>query len=124
SLPPLRHRIGDILPLARHFVRLFARKLGGVQTEIDAAAQQALLDYPWPGNIRELENVIHHALIVCQDEVIRLRDLRLVNLPAAPAAPSAMPHALPPASAEAPMERAAALFAELLRDPLPGLHGQ
>jgi sigma-54-specific transcriptional regulator len=126
SLPPLRHRIGDILPLAEHFVRLFARKLGGAQVRIDPAAQQALLDYPWPGNIRELENVIHHALIVCQDGVIRTRDLRLVNLPAAPppSPPSASALAGPPRSAVAPLEQVTALFAELLRDPPRGLHGQ
>jgi sigma-54 dependent transcriptional regulator len=48
SLPPLRHRTGDILPLARHFVRLFSRKLGGAEAGIEPAAQQALLDYPGP----------------------------------------------------------------------------
>jgi sigma-54 dependent transcriptional regulator len=126
SLPPLRRRIGDILPLAHHFVRLFARKLGGPDAEIDASAQAALLEYPWPGNIRELENVIHHALIVCQDGVVRRRDLRLVNLSAATLAPepARMPPAVSSAPAASPMERASALFAQLLRDPPPGLHGQ
>ena len=125
SLPPLRQRIGDILPLAQHFVRLFARKLGGVEAEIDPAAQRALLDYPWPGNIRELENVIHHALIVCQDDVIRTRDLRLVNLRAAPVPAEVAPATpAPPSPAATPMQRASALFAELLHDPPSGLHGQ
>jgi sigma-54 dependent transcriptional regulator len=125
SLPPLRRRIGDILPLAQHFVRLFARKLGGVEAEIDSAAQRALLDYPWPGNIRELENVIHHALIVCQDGVIRTRDLRLVNLSAAPAPAEPGPVVqLQQPSATTPMERVSTLFAELLRDPPSGLHAQ
>jgi sigma-54-specific transcriptional regulator len=120
SLPPLRQRIGDILPLAQHFVRLFARKLGGADAEIDPAAQRALLDYPWPGNIRELENVIHHALIVCQDGVVRERDLRLVKLAGTPSEPSGA-RAEPAGTA---MERAASLFAELLRDSPSGLHGQ
>ncbi|MGM9487570.1 sigma-54 interaction domain-containing protein [Ideonella sp. YS5] len=128
SLPPLRRRIGDILPLAQHFVRLFARKLGGVEAEIDPAAQRALLDYPWPGNIRELENVVHHALIVCQDGVIRTRDLRLVNLTAAPPSfesPLAAAHVVASQqSAATPMERASSLFAELLRDPPAHLHAQ
>jgi sigma-54 dependent transcriptional regulator len=67
--------------------------------------------------------VIHHALVVCQDGIVRMRDLRLVNLPAVtPSAPPTPP--APPASGASPMDRAAVLFAELLRNPPPGLHGR
>ncbi|MFZ5528472.1 MAG: sigma-54 interaction domain-containing protein [Pseudomonadota bacterium] len=80
SLPPLRERRDDILPLARHFVGVYRSRLGLPEVVIGTEAQQALLDYSWPGNIRELENVIHFALIVCRDHVVRIEDLKLVPL--------------------------------------------
>jgi len=86
-LPPLRERPADILPLARHFVEVHRTRLGQTDVQITDEAQAALLNYSWPGNIRELENVIHFALIVCHDAVIRLADVRLVPLVGATAAP-------------------------------------
>jgi transcriptional regulator with AAA-type ATPase domain len=47
---------------------------------LDAQAQRKLLDYSWPGNIRELENVIHHTLLICRNKVIGAQDLHLSNL--------------------------------------------
>ena len=76
DLPPLRDRPGDILPLASHFIGLYSSKLNLPAAALTADARQALLNYPWPGNIRELENVIHYALIVGDDGVIRQRDLK------------------------------------------------
>ena len=78
ALPPLRERPGDILPLAQHFMALYAQRLGQPPAQLSAAAQQALLSYAWPGNIRELENVVHFALIVAHRGVIEPGDLRLV----------------------------------------------
>lgn len=77
NLPPLRDRPGDIVPLARHFVDSYRAKLQIGPIEFSSNARQALMAYSWPGNIRELENVIHYALIVCRDSVIRSADLRL-----------------------------------------------
>ncbi len=77
QLPPLRERPGDILPLARHFVDSYRARLHLGPIEFSSNARQALVAYSWPGNIRELENVIHYALIVCRDGVIRSADLRL-----------------------------------------------
>jgi sigma-54 dependent transcriptional regulator len=77
---PLRERRGDLLPLAHFFLHEYAQRLGinvGLSPEAEA---QLLNGYTWPGNIRELENVIHHALIVCDGEAIRPRDLNLTNL--------------------------------------------
>jgi sigma-54-specific transcriptional regulator len=76
-LPALAERPGDILPLARHFVNTYRARLNLGPIEFSSNARQLLLGYPWPGNIRELENVIHYALIVCRDNVIRSADLRL-----------------------------------------------
>jgi sigma-54-specific transcriptional regulator len=79
ALPPLYQRPGDILPLARHFIALYGDKmqLGDVTLSADARAE--LLAYEWPGNIRELENVIHYALIVCSGSQIAAADLKLVG---------------------------------------------
>ncbi|WP_439387679.1 sigma-54 interaction domain-containing protein [Ideonella sp. YS5] len=78
NVPPLRERTGDILPLARHFVGVYGPRLGMEEADFDDEAHAALLAYPWPGNIRELENIVHFALIVCREGVIRAGDLRLV----------------------------------------------
>jgi len=77
NLPPLRARPGDIMPLAHHFVNTYRTRLNLAPIEFSSNARQLLQGYSWPGNIRELENVIHYALIVCRDNVIRSADLRL-----------------------------------------------
>jgi len=63
DIPPLRKRVDDIIPLARHFIK---EELGGAEgkpvPEIAADAVRALESYDWPGNVRELENAIKHAL--------------------------------------------------------------
>ena len=65
---PLRERREDILFLAEHFMRRFARKHGGRAERISAACQATLLDHHWPGNIRELQNVIERAVILTGDD--------------------------------------------------------
>jgi sigma-54-specific transcriptional regulator len=64
-LPPLRERRGDIMPLIEHFADKYRQQLGLGPVSFSSAAEQALLLHAWPGNIRELENVIHYALILC-----------------------------------------------------------
>jgi sigma-54-specific transcriptional regulator len=81
-LPPLRERRGDIMPLVDHFIELYRRKLGMDEISLTPEAERALLRYDWPGNIRELENVIHFALILCGTNTIGLSDLRLPGLAA------------------------------------------
>ena len=66
----LRERPLDILPLVEHFRRLYSAKLRIAEPMLSESATQALLDYPWPGNIRELENVVHLALLVAGDKPI------------------------------------------------------
>ena len=77
QLPPLRERPGDILPLVHHFLKVYGTRLGYASAALAPEAIQQLLDYPWPGNIRELENTIHHALLVCPGHIVRPEDLRL-----------------------------------------------
>ena len=79
ELRPLCERPGDILPLARHFLAVYAARLGIAHPVLAADAQQALLAYSWPGNIRELENIIHYALIVAPSTLVRAEDLQLLR---------------------------------------------
>jgi sigma-54-specific transcriptional regulator len=76
-LPPLRERKGDILPLARHFLEAYRRQSGFEQVSLSAGAEAVLLAHDWPGNIRELENVVHYGLIMSQDGELEADDLRL-----------------------------------------------
>ncbi|MBC3952887.1 MULTISPECIES: sigma-54 interaction domain-containing protein [Pseudomonas] len=80
ELQPLRERPGDILPLVRHFIDAYSQRLGYGPIRITAEAERKLQNYSWPGNIRELENVIHHTLLICRDGLIQRDDLRLTNL--------------------------------------------
>jgi len=80
ELSPLRERPGDILPLTRHFIEAYSQRLGYGRVSISPGAEQKLRSYSWPGNIRELENVIHHTLLICRNGVIERDDLRLSNL--------------------------------------------
>jgi sigma-54-specific transcriptional regulator len=79
SLPlvPLRERTLDIPPLVEHFMALYSRQLRLHNVKLSQEAEHALQVYPWPGNIRELENVIHRALLVCQNGEVTLPDLQL-----------------------------------------------
>ena len=79
ELPALCERPGDILPLANHFIHVYRNKLKLDVVKLAPSSQTALLSYEWPGNIRELENVIHYALIVCRDNLIQADDLKLVG---------------------------------------------
>jgi formate hydrogenlyase transcriptional activator len=63
-LPPLRERRDDIPPLVRHFTQRFARRMGRRIETIPSAVMEALVHYPWPGNIRELQNVVERAVIL------------------------------------------------------------
>jgi formate hydrogenlyase transcriptional activator len=63
-LPPLRERSDDIPPLVRHFTQRFARRMGRRIETIPSAVMATLVRYPWPGNIRELQNVIERAVIL------------------------------------------------------------
>ncbi|MEB0207857.1 sigma-54 dependent transcriptional regulator [Pseudomonas sp. CCC3.1] len=80
ELTPLRERPGDILPLTRYFIDTYSRRLGYGDVVLSPEAEQKLANSTWPGNIRELENVIHHTLLICRDGVIQSDDLRMSNL--------------------------------------------
>jgi formate hydrogenlyase transcriptional activator len=71
-LPPLRERVDDIPRLVRHFTQRFARRIGRRIESIPSAVMDALIRYPWPGNIRELQNVIERAVILSPGPVLQV----------------------------------------------------
>ncbi|MCL5966399.1 MAG: sigma-54-dependent Fis family transcriptional regulator [Deltaproteobacteria bacterium] len=75
NMPPLRERKEDIPLLARHLLDRFGLKEGKRIREISADAMQALMDYHWPGNVRQLENAISYAVILCPGEEIKIKHL-------------------------------------------------
>ena len=75
QIPPLRDRREDIPLLLDHFLRKFAEKSRREVTGLTAAARDALLKYDYPGNIRELENLVERAVLLCRGRVIDLEDL-------------------------------------------------
>ncbi|MBL8722347.1 MAG: sigma-54-dependent Fis family transcriptional regulator [Myxococcales bacterium] len=74
-LPPLRERTSDIPLLVDHFVRKFNGRLRKQIERVAPDAMQRLLGYEWPGNIRELENVMERAVLFCDDPVLSAKDL-------------------------------------------------
>src|SRR5271166_6373051 len=66
AIPPLRERVEDIPLLVRHFVRQFAQRMNKTVETISRETMQALTQYSWPGNIRELQNVIERSVVLYQ----------------------------------------------------------
>ena len=75
ELPSLKERKDDIPYLINHFIELFNYKMEKMITAVSNEVLEFLMNYSFPGNIRELENIIEHAFVMCQDEVIELKDL-------------------------------------------------
>ncbi len=74
-LPALRERTADIPLLAEHFLAKFNERLRKKVEGLDADATEVLVQYPWPGNIRELENVIERAVLFCDESKLHAKDL-------------------------------------------------
>jgi sigma-54-specific transcriptional regulator len=111
ELPPLRDRRGDILPLIDYFVQLYAQRLQLPLPTLLPETKNALLHYAWPGNIRELENVVHVALLIASGNVIRPQNLRFSAMPLPTSADNSL--------SKTPMEAIAAQLDRLLLSP-PG----
>jgi len=75
SIPPLRERKEDIPPLIDHFLNRYAEENGKAIDGLSREAQDVLLKYDYPGNVRELENIIERAVVISRDEVISVEDL-------------------------------------------------
>jgi formate hydrogenlyase transcriptional activator len=84
-VPSLRERAEDIPLLVRHFVQQFSRRMGKIIDSVPADTMSALVEYHWPGSIRELQNVIERAVIVTQGSVLKVALGELASAPKRPA---------------------------------------
>ncbi len=75
GLPPLREREGDILLLANHFLEQTCRELGRKPLKLSKEVEAFLITYAWPGNIRQLKNVMTYAANICEGRLIKIEDL-------------------------------------------------
>jgi DNA-binding NtrC family response regulator len=91
TLPPLRERRDDILPIARHYVAVHARKYRKAAKSFSAAAEKALVEYDWPGNVRALRHAIERAVILAVGDVLEPADLQLADTPPVPTDKAAAP---------------------------------
>jgi len=78
TVPPLRSRLESIPALTRHFIRRASQRTNKTINGIEDRAISAMMQYSWPGNIREMQNVIERAAVLAQDDIIRLENLPVV----------------------------------------------
>jgi len=90
-VPSLRDRLEDLLPLTKQFMVKFGVKLGKEGIEIDPDAIASLKQYPFPGNVRELQNVIERGMMLCKGKILRANDL-----PCSSAVSTPETHLMPP----------------------------
>lgn len=90
SIPPLRERTSDIPALARHMLARIARQPGLHELGITDAAMDLLAGYGWPGNVRQLQNALFRAAVLCEGDALTAADFpQIASLAAAPAANAA-----------------------------------
>ena len=93
-LPPLRERQEDIPALANHFLAQVAERLGQDFSGIDAESMARLIEYSWPGNIRELQNVIEHSAILSDGGILQVQPKLLSTRAIAPTVASRLSDAM------------------------------
>lgn len=76
ELPPLRQRKEDIPELVEHFIDKYNREFGKRVKGIEDSAMKALTEYPWPGNVRQLESVIERAVLMCDSDIIKVEEIK------------------------------------------------
>ena len=99
AMPPLRERDGDLVLLARHFLALYAAEEGKSFTDFAPDAIAALTRYAWPGNIRELQNVLRNVVLFHDGTMVTAAMLARLDAAAAPRGRSAAARPLPAAAA-------------------------
>jgi DNA-binding NtrC family response regulator len=91
TLPPLRERRDDILPIAHHYAAIYSHKYGRKFKAFSRAAEEALINYDWPGNVRALRHAVERAIILTSDHILGPGDLQLTEPGTQPAATAATP---------------------------------
>ena len=79
NLPPLRERLDDIVPMAKFLLQQIGEKYGNQNLTFAAGTDASLQKYPWPGNIREMENKIERAIILSENDSISAKELDIIN---------------------------------------------
>jgi formate hydrogenlyase transcriptional activator len=115
-VPPLRERREDIPQLANHFMALNARKLNRSLRAIDESSMMALLQYPWPGNIRELQNVIERSVILSTGPLLMIDSAQFKAISAAPS--TNLDISPPPSPPQSKIDADLATFADVQRSHL------
>ncbi len=78
-LPPIRQRKEDIEPLTRYFIRKYSLEFNKAEMDIDRAALEYMLEYDWPGNVREIRNCVERAVLLADGNVIRQQDIAITH---------------------------------------------
>ncbi|HKQ83937.1 MAG TPA: sigma-54 dependent transcriptional regulator [Steroidobacteraceae bacterium] len=91
NLPALRERSADILPLFEHFLGLYGERMQMARPSVASETRALLLGHHWPGNIRELENVAHSALLVVEGDTVLPEHVHFAAVPYAPDTPDTSP---------------------------------
>lgn len=76
QLPPLRERREDIPELVNHFLERYNNEFGKRIEGVDEAAMKAIVEYHWPGNVRQVESVIERAVLMCESGTVQLKDIK------------------------------------------------
>ena len=84
TIPPLRERLGDIPALSRHLLSRIAKQPGLRDLGITDAAMELLVSYDWPGNVRQLQNVLFRAAVLCEGDALTIGDFPQVASKTAP----------------------------------------
>lgn len=82
DIPPLRERPEDIEPLVKHFIEIFVQKINKMNPRIDRQLFDFLRNYDFPGNVRELKNLVERAMIICDNNILDEKCFPLINSPA------------------------------------------
>ncbi|HMY38661.1 MAG TPA: sigma-54 dependent transcriptional regulator [Marinagarivorans sp.] len=135
NLPPLRERPGDILPLADFFLKQYCQRMGYEIPQMSQEASNLLLNHFWPGNIRELENVVHFALLVAGEGRIEMEHIKVaggwkaglehtkpIDITINGAAQGVIPIAAAPTNQESPVDIIKNQLRHLFRDNSPYGH--
>ncbi len=79
NIPPLKERVEDIPELINHFIKIYNAQLGKKITGVNEKTLNALMDYPWKGNVRELENAVERAMIFCDSDILTMQHFTQIS---------------------------------------------